>query len=326
MRRPRAALAITAGATAVLVLAPAAPGVAAPLKARPTSYVLNPAGPAADDVFPEGIAVSGGHFFVGSTTDGTVYRGDLDRRRATPFLLGGRDNRTSAVGMKVSDGRLFVAGGATGRVFAYDLKNRKLVGSWQVTQTGAPTFLNDIAVGRHGAIYVTDSLRPVLYRLRPSQQRTRRVRTLPTFVTFTGTPFQYAAGNNANGIVASENGRFLVIAQSNAKKLFRVRLSDRKVTQVNLHGQSVAGDGLVLGGRTLHAVERQGDVGFLVKINLARGLTSGNLVSRTTYASLNDPTTAARVGRSLLVVNSQFGERAAGVQPGPFTVSRVPTP
>jgi hypothetical protein len=126
--------------------------------------------------------------------------------------------------------------------------------------------------------------------------------------------------------VTSENGRFLVIAQSNTKKRFRVRLSDRKVTQVNLHGQSVAGDGLVLSGRTLHAVERQGDVGYIVKINLGKRLGSGTLVSRTTFPSFNDPTTAARVGRSLLVVNSQFGERAAGVQPGPFTVSRVLAP
>jgi sugar lactone lactonase YvrE len=326
MRRSRAVLAATASAAAVLALAPAVPVAAAAPAARPSRYLIDPVGPAADGVFPEGIALRGDRFFVGSTADGTIYRGDVDGRRATPFLLGGRDNRTSSVGMKVSDGKLFVAGGATGRVFAYNLSNRRLVGSWQVPQTGAPTFLNDIAVGRNGAVYVTDSARPVLYRLRPSQQRTNGVKTLPTFVSFTGTALQYATGNNANGIVASADGRFLVIAQSNAKKLFRVRLSDRRVTQVNLHGQSVAGDGLVLRGRTLHAVERQGDVGYIVKINLARRLASGNLVSRTTYPSLNDPTTAAALGKSLLVVNSQFGERSAGVQPGPFTVSRVPAP
>ena len=96
--------------------------------------------------------------------------------------------------------------------------------------------------------------------------------------------------------------------------------------QVDLGGEAVSGDGLVLQGRTLYAVERQGDVGYIVKIELSRGLAAGTVVSRTTDPSFNDPTTAALTGRSLLVVNSQFGERAAGVEPGPFTVSRVPAP
>ena len=89
---------------------------------------------------------------------------------------------------------------------------------------------------------------------------------------------------------------------------------------------TVAGDGLVLTGRTLYAVERQGDVGYIVTIALDRHLTAGTVVSRTTDPGFDDPTTAALVGRSLLVVNSQFGERAAGEEPGPFTVSRVRAP
>jgi len=81
-----------------------------------------------------------------------------------------------------------------------------------------------------------------------------------------------------------------------------------------------------LDGRSLYAVERQGDVGYVVTVALDRRLGSGRVVSRTTDTSFDDPTTAAQVGRSLLVVNSQFGERAAGEDPGPFTVSRIPAP
>ncbi|WP_315092721.1 hypothetical protein [uncultured Cellulomonas sp.] len=309
---------------ALLLLGVAIPAAGA--HERPTSYLLDPAGPAADDIFPEGIAVGWDAYYVGSTTDGTVYRGDLRSPTATPFLLGGTDGRTSAVGMKVDRRTLFVAGGATGRVFAYDVRTRELTGSWTVAPTGEPTFLNDIAISPRGDVYVTDSLRPVLYRIAAQDRRTTTVEMLPTFLDFTRTPLQYRPGFNVNGIAVSADARYAVVAQSNTATLFRIGLADGSVRPIDLAGGTVAGDGLVLTGRTLYAVERQGDVGYVVTIALDRRLTSGTVVYRTTDPGFDDPTTAALVGRSLLVVNSQFGERAAGEQPGPFTVSRVRAP
>ncbi|GIG19874.1 hypothetical protein Cch01nite_05980 [Cellulomonas chitinilytica] len=327
MRAHRPVRAALVAATALLLLGATAPVATAHDKPTlPTSYVLDPAGQAAADVFPEGIAAHGDTFYVGSTTDGTVYRGDLRSPTATPFLPGGADGRTSAVGMKVDGRTLFVAGGGTGLVLAYDVRTRELVGSWQVAPTGAPTFLNDIAIGPRGDVYVTDSLRPYLYRIDARERRTDGVETLPVLVDFTGTALQYTTGFNVNGIVVSRDGRYAVLAQSNTATLFRVRLADRSVSAVDLGGQTVAGDGLVLDGRTLYAVERQGDVGYVVTISLDRSLLRGTVVARTTDATFDDPTTAALSGRSLLVVNSQFGERAAGEAPGPFTVSRVPVP
>ncbi|KRD45267.1 hypothetical protein ASE38_14930 [Cellulomonas sp. Root930] len=324
MRTHRSVRAALAAATALLLLGVASPAALA--HDRPDSYLLDPAGPAADDIYPEGIAARGDTFYVGSTTDGTVYRGTLHSPTATPFLLGGVDGRTSAVGMKVDGRTLFVAGGATGRVFAYDVRTRELTGTWQVEQTGAPTFLNDIAIGPRGDVYVTDSLRPVLYRIDAADRRAPGVTLLPTFLDFTGTALQYTTGFNVNGIVVSPDGRHAVVAQSNTATLFRIGLRDRSVTAVDLGGATVAGDGLVLSGRTLYAVERQGPVGYVVTIALDRQLLSGTVVTRTTDPGFDDPTTAALVGRSLLVVNSQFGERAAGEQPDPFTVSRIRAP
>ncbi|KQY25277.1 hypothetical protein ASD16_07570 [Cellulomonas sp. Root485] len=311
-----------AALAALLLLGFAAPPASA--HDRPTEYLLDPAGTAAAAIFPEGIAARGDTFYVGSTTDGTIYRGDLHSPTATPFLPGGADGRTSAVGMKVDGRTLFVAGGGTGRVFAYDVRTGELTGSWQVEQTGAPTFLNDIAISPRGDVYVTDSLRPALYRIASTDRRTTAVETLSTFVDFTGTALTYTTGFNVNGIVVSPDGRYAVVAQSNTATLYRVGLRDRSVVPVE--GVTVAGDGLVLTGRTLYAVERQGDVGYIVTIALDHHLTSGTVISRTTDPGFDDPTTAALVGRSLLVVNSQFGERAAGEQPGPFTVSRVRAP
>ncbi len=70
-----------------------------------------------EEVFPEGIAYrpETGDFFVGSTTDGTVFRGKVgggDGSEAEVFLGPGRDGRETAIGMKVDErGRLFIAGG-----------------------------------------------------------------------------------------------------------------------------------------------------------------------------------------------------------------------
>ncbi len=245
-------------AAVALAVAAAVPAAAAPTR---DSYLLKPVGPAADQIFPEGIATDGRQFFVGSTTDGTVYRGTLAGRVATPFLLGGADDRTSLTGLKVDDGQLLAAGAATGRFFAYDIESRELVGSYQVQpapSTAAPSFLNDETVTPDGSVYITDSVanRPYLYRVGPDRA-TDGVEPLEVFLDFTGTALQYTAGFNVNGIASSADGRYLVLAKSNTRDLYRVDLTTKAVSKIDLGGAPVAGDGLVLDGTTLYAIERQ---------------------------------------------------------------------
>jgi len=134
----------------------------------PERYVLP-----GDRVFPEGIGAQKetGDFFVGSTTDGTIYRGNVRRENMEVFLPGGRDGRTAATGVRVRDGRLWVAGRFTGRVFVYDIASRRLLRIFEAP-AGGPSFsprpegslINDITFTKEAA-YVTDSFRPVVYRV-----------------------------------------------------------------------------------------------------------------------------------------------------------------
>jgi len=138
-------LALSAGLLAALPVS-AAPSE----KSRPTSYILP-----GDQVFPEGIAYqnSTGNFFVSSTTDGTIFRGDLDHATTNVFLPGGADGRTTAVGLKVdhkNKGRLFIAGGGLGKVFVYNTADGKLLASFSNNVT--PTFINDVAIAPDGSV------------------------------------------------------------------------------------------------------------------------------------------------------------------------------
>lgn len=314
----------TARRLAVPVLAAAAVATAAapPASAAvPRSYALP-----GDDVFPEGIATSGSTFYVSSTTDGTIYRGMLDRPRTSVFLPGGRDGRTSAVGLKATRDRLLVAGGSTGLFFVYDTSTGDLVRRYTVNATESnPTFLNDETVAPNGDVYITDSVRPVLYRIPAAELRSpvAGTRRLQVFRDFTGTDLRYREGFNVNGIAATDDGRYLLVVQSNTGKLFRVGIADGSVRQVDIAPAFLGnGDGLLLEGRRLYAVRNAEEV--IVELGLSADFTEGVKFSRTTRKDFAFPTTVAAAGNRLLVVNSQFDQR--GGDPAPFTVSSIQKP
>lgn len=92
----------------------------------------------------------------------------------------------------------------------------------------------------------------------------------------------YSDGFNANGITPTPDGRGLLIVQSNTGGLFRVDWSG-ETRRVNLHGESLReGDGLLLHGRTLFAVQnRLNAVAVLRHLPNARFDTSPNPPPRT---------------------------------------------
>jgi len=279
-----------------------------------------------DSVFPEGVAHLEGsnEFYVGATTDGMIFRGDLTTGDVEVFSPGGSDGRVSAVGMKVDDsGRLVVVGGATGLVFAYDTTTGELI-TQASTGSTEEQFLNDVAITPSGDAYITDSTQPVLYRLAATGDSSTPAAggTLEPFLDFTGTALQYVEGFNLNGIVASADGQYLLVVQTNTGGLFRIEIATKAVQQVDLGGvMLMGGDGMVLDGTTLYVVNS----GKVSVVALSDDLSSGRGGSDFTDPSLSSPTTAAKEGNCLLIVNSQFANQG-GTPQLPFTVSEVPIP
>jgi sugar lactone lactonase YvrE len=278
-----------------------------------------------EQVFPEGVAYQSdtSDFYVGSTTDGTVFRGNVEGgpKEAEVFLEPATDGRTTAIGMEVDEeGRLFIAGGDTGRIFVYDAESADLVRRLDTPEAEA-TFLNDVAVTRDGDAYFTDSLRPVLFRVTSTGDG---VGEAEPWLSFEGTPAEYEEGFNLNGIDATEDGRYLVVVQSNTGELFRIDTESKEVVEIDLGGKTLAnGDGLLLDGRTVYAVRNEQEL--IVPVKLSTDYISGEVGEPFTDPSFAFPTTIAKTDGRLLVVNSQFDKRE-GEPELPFTVSSVEVP
>jgi len=278
-----------------------------------------------EQVFPEGVAYRSdtGDFYVGSTTDGTVFRGNVEggSKEAEVFLEPESDGRTTAIGMEVDEeGRLYIAGGDTGRIFVYDTESADQIRRLDTPDAEA-TFLNDVAVTPDGDAYFTDSMRPVLFRVTSTGDG---VGDAEPWLNFEGTPAEYEEGFNFNGIDATEDGRYLVAVKSNTGELFRIDTESKEVVEINLEGETLAnGDGLLLDGRTVYVVRNE--QGLIVPVKLSGEYISGEVGEPFTDPSFAFPTTIAKTNGRLLVVNSQFDKRE-GEPELPFTVSSVEVP
>lgn len=253
---------------------------------------------------PEGITIGPGPFaYVGSMADGSVYRADL--RTGAGAVLG-RGPGTQALGLKTdASGRVFVAGGAGGDARVLDARTGRVLASYRLA-TG-PSFVNDVILTQ-GAAWFTDSTNPVLYKLPLDGGRLPstavRVPLTGDLVYQGGPDSPGSAGFNANGITPTPDGRGLLVVQSNTGGLFRVEPSGR-TRRVDLHGESLPeGDGLLLQGRTLYAVQNRLNTVAVLRLD-ATG-TDGRVVRRVTDARLALPTTVAAFGSRLYLPNIQF--------------------
>jgi sugar lactone lactonase YvrE len=265
-----------------------------------------------DGFQPEGIAIAGDQFYVGSIPTGKVYRGNLRTGQGAELVTAPAG--PAAIGMKVDRGRLFVAGGPTGDAFVYNAKTGATIASYELPTSGA-TFVNDVVVTKRAA-WFTDSQRAVLYRLPLGPNGRPGAASSITQVPLGG-DYAQVGGFNVNGIDATPNGKTLVFVQSATGRLFTTGANGvaRAITLAN--GESVPnGDGILLDGKTLYVVQNQ--LNAVAKIRLSTDLRSGTVVTRITNAQLpataqfSVPTTIAEHGSRLYAVNARFGTPPAG--------------
>lgn len=280
----------------------------------------------ADVTFPEGIAYDAKQnaIYTGSAATGNLVRMTLDKKQTTvvaaPGSVMAAEPFPALLGMKLdSTGRLWVAGGRTGQMAVVDARSGKVLKKLETPNKGG-SLINDVAIVGSSA-YFTDSLTPTLWRVTAHGDH---IADLEPWLQFAGSPLEYTTpGANLNGIAASADGRHLIVVQMNKGLLFRIGVEDKRITPIDIGGESVAtGDGLVLDGTRLYVV-RQGEQ-EIVTIDLAPDFSKGRVVSRFKDPALAWPATAVKAGDRLLVVNTQFNKRSTKDPVTPFAIVGVP--
>ena len=272
-----------------------------PLLVTPAAGTPRPSSiPLPNDFQPEGIAVGDGNtFYVGSLRDGDIYRGDL--RSGEGAVLVDNDDRV-AVGMRVQRARdwLVVAGGATGLAWVYDSNDGSTVAELVLGPPGS-TFSNDVAITRH-ALYFTDTFAPTIYKV-PIEAGGTFGATEP--ITVTG-PASATGGFGLNGIDSTNRG-VLIVNHTDLGILALVDPSTGASTEIPLSGPALVPgtlDGLQLEGHTAWVV--QNFANSVARVKLSADLTHGRVVDVITSDLFRVPTTVARSGSRLALVNGRF--------------------
>lgn len=249
---------------------------------------------------PEGIEIKGNTVYVGSVATGAVWAGNL-RTGKGEVLVPGAAGQRSATGIELDRGRLWVSGASFGNVIVYDARTGAPLQTIQLAMGTGGTFVND-AVATKGAVWLTDSQRPVLYKVPLAKNGAPGA---PVTVPLSG-DYAHVAGFNLNGIVATPNGKTLIAVQSAARKLYTIDPGTGAARLIDLGGYDLTnGDGLLLQGKTLYVVQNRDNQ--VAVFRLSKDLAKATFVKLLENDALDVPTTIDRAGSRLYVVNARFG-------------------
>jgi sugar lactone lactonase YvrE len=276
--------------------------------------------------FPEGIAVGkGSTFYVGSLSDGSIYKGDL--RTGEGAVLTDPAGPFATVGIEVDNKeRIWVAGGPSGTGRVYDGRTGALLETYIFT---APfeSFVNDVVVTNEAA-YFTDSGTaidpdPGAFRFAgeprlfvvplgsgKSLPAPSAVETLATNIPDLGFP-------NLNGIETTPGGSSLIVGHTLAQALYTVDPTTGDGTEVDIGGVPLVGnDGLIRRGTTVYVVENA--LSQVSAVKITPDGSSGVVTNVYSVDGAETPTTAALFGNALYAVDARFGSMT-----GPYKVFRV---
>ena len=282
--------------------------------------------PALTGAPPEGFAIGKGSTAYNSSIDGSIYKVDLrsgigevlveaDPTFELPASLFAGD--CYKLGMRVDprSNYLFVAGCQVGNAMVFDADTGEEVANYTLAPFG--TVINDLAITQD-AVYFTDFsglTGPLLYRL-PLSRNGRLPNSdgiLPIALTgdFSTDDQNGGAGYKANGIVATPNGKTLIVGNSNNAQIYRVDPatghSDRIVVDPPLVGFL---DGIVLHKGLLYIMTPFGD-GFpgpdwIQVVALDKEMLTGKRVGVITDPDMDGVASGAMFGGSLYVNNARY--------------------
>lgn len=285
---------VSAFSAAVVLAAAGLSGTAA---ARPFPGVIELPGATSAEGIASGI---GSTFFAGDLFLGNIYRGDL--RSGSVSLFVHAPSGRMALGLKVDVPHhlLFVAGGFMGQAYVYDARSGDQVAALQLANPAdGPTIINDVIVAR-GAAWFTDSARPNLYRVPIGSDGSIGS---PSTLVVSGPAAHLSGQFNMNGIAATSNGKTLLVAHSGDGTVYTV--DPGTGVSAAISGAVLPNvDGILYEAGRLWAVQNFSNQ--VTELRLSPDLSSATVEQVITSPAFEIPTTAARDGNRLAIVNAKF--------------------
>lgn len=275
--------------------------------------------PALDDSIPEGFTIGKGTTAYNGSIDGSIYKMNLRTGEGEIFVPA--DDPfvgCTKLGMRVDrrSNYLIVAGCEVGNALVYDADSGEEMGNYQLDDSGSSA-INDLAITQD-TVYFTDFYQPFLYSLPLSKNgRLPADSNAATAIPLTG-DFEVCdnlGGIFANGIVATSDGKTLIVGHSGCSKIF-------KVDPGTGHADEIIVDPPLLGlmeGSFLDAIVEHDGVLFILSpgagpgeldmvqvVVLAEDMLSGTRLGQITDPSLSGVASGAMHGDSLYVNNAHY--------------------
>ncbi len=286
---------------------------------------------------PEGIAIGPQHkFYVGSLLNGKIYKGDLRSGEGDVFIdpaeMGFPEAQAVGLSLDKRSGYLFTAGGLdfehpfVGTAYVYNYKSGALVQTFTVN-SDFPVFLNDVIVTRE-AVYFTDSVLPVLYKIALEANGKLPDTNLLTVLPLTGFSTDQLWDDGfplpifGNGIDATPSGKMLIVGNLNRGELYAVNPDTGESTLIDLGGIPLFyADGILLDGKTLYVT--QNFLNQIAVVKLKKDFLSGTVEGFITDPNFGVPSTIDEFGNSLYAVNAHFDQAPPGEIPDPNVAFEV---
>jgi hypothetical protein len=274
--------------------------------------------PVLDGSYHEGFTIGKGHTGYSGSPDGSIYKVDLRSGKGevlvpaeVPF---DPDNDCYKLGMRVDPrtNYLFVAGCVFSNAYVFDADTGALIMEYQLTPDFA--IINDLAITKE-AVYFTDSYEPFLYRLPLSKNGglpadSSGVTKIPL------SPFEigdyYGDGCcAANGIVATPNGKTLIVGNSTNSTILRVDPATGQTDEISVDPPLTGFlDGIVFRGGILYILTPYDpDPEDMIQVvALDKDMLSGTLLGVIRDDDLDGVASGALFGNSLYVNNARYND------------------
>lgn len=273
--------------------------------------------PALEGAPPEGFTIGKGHQAYNGSIDGSIYKVNLRNGQGEVLVEAEPGFDVFAgdcykLGMRVDprSNYLIVAGCINGDAYVFDADSGEEIMKYQLDDSGF-SVINDLAITRD-AVYFTDFGQPFIYRLPLGKNgRIPASADAAAAIPLTG-DFVPGGCCAANGIVATPDGKTLIVGHSGLAQIFRVDPDTGHADQI-IVDPPLTGflDGIVMheGVLLILTPDVSGaypPVDRIQVVALDEDMLSGTLVGAITDLDMDGVASGAMHGDSLYVNNARY--------------------